>query len=202
MLGVAGEETMMRRAITSLIVIALGLTMSGVAVAGDPTVETVASFDAAKGELPEGLAITDRGVTYVGFAPTGQIVKVADDGSISPVATLPRGQGFLVGLALDGREDEALERLRRTIRSAAPDAEECISYQLPAFRLNGILVAFGARAHHCAFYPMSGTTVAAFQDELKAFETSKGTVRFDPRKPLPAALVRRMVKARIAENED
>jgi sugar lactone lactonase YvrE len=103
MLGVAGEETMMRRAIAPLIVIALGLTMSGVAIAGDPTVETVVSFDPAKGELPEGLAITDRGVTYVGFAPTGQIVKVADDGSVSPVATLPNGQGFLVGLAVDGR---------------------------------------------------------------------------------------------------
>ncbi len=103
MLGAAGEETMMRRAIAPLIVIALGLTMSGVAVAGDPTVETVASFDPAKGELPEGLAITDRGVIYVGFAPTGQIVKVADDGSMSPVATLPSGQGFLVGLAVDGR---------------------------------------------------------------------------------------------------
>ena len=94
---------MMRRAIAPLIVIALGLTMSGVAVAGDPTVETVVSFDAAKGELPEGLAITDRGVIYVGLAPTGQIVKVADDGSVSPVATLPSGQGFLVGLAVDGR---------------------------------------------------------------------------------------------------
>ena len=104
MLGVAGEETMMRRAIAPLIVIALGLTMSGVAVAGDPPVETVASFDPAKGELPEGLAITDRGVVYVGFAPTGQIVKVADDGSVSPVATLPSGQGFLVGLAVDGRD--------------------------------------------------------------------------------------------------
>jgi sugar lactone lactonase YvrE len=104
MLGVAGEETMMRRAIAPLIVIALGLTMSGVAVAGDPNVKTVASFDPAKGELPEGLAITDRGVTYVGFAPTGEIVKVADDGSMSPVATLPRGDGFLVGLAVDGRD--------------------------------------------------------------------------------------------------
>ena len=79
---------MMRRAIAPLIVIALGLTMSGVAVAGDPTVDTVVSFDPAKGELPEGLAITDRGVIYVGFAPTGEIVKVRDDGSVSPVATL------------------------------------------------------------------------------------------------------------------
>ena len=95
---------MMRRAIASLFVIGLGLTMSSVAVAGDPTVETVASFDAANAELPEGLAITDRGVIYVGLAPTGQIVKVRDGGRVSPVATLPRGEGFLVGLALDRRD--------------------------------------------------------------------------------------------------
>jgi sugar lactone lactonase YvrE len=95
---------MMRRSVAPLIVIALGLTISGVAVAGDPTVETVVSFDPANGELPEGLAITDRGVVYVGFAPTGEIVKVRDDGSVSPVATLPRGEGFLVGLALDRRD--------------------------------------------------------------------------------------------------
>ena len=94
---------MMRRAIAPLIVIALGLTMSSVAVAGDPTVETVVSFDPASGELPEGLAITERGVIYVGFAPTGEIVKVRD-GRVSPVATLPRGEGFLVGLALDRRD--------------------------------------------------------------------------------------------------
>lgn len=94
----------MRRTIVPLIVIALVLPMSSVAIAGDPTVETVVSFDPAQGELPEGLAITDRGVVYVGFAPTGEIVKVTDDGSVAPVATLPRGEGFLVGLALDQRD--------------------------------------------------------------------------------------------------
>ena len=93
-----------------------------------------------------------------------------------------------------------LEKLRRTIRAAAPKAEEGISYGLAAFRLNGRpLVAFGATANHCAFHPMSASTVAAFQDLLKGFETSKGTVRFSADKPLPAALVTKMVKARMAE---
>ncbi len=94
----------------------------------------------------------------------------------------------------------ALSNLRKIIRSAAPKAEECISYQIPAFRLNGMLVGFGATAKHCAFYLMSGTTAAAHRDELKNYDTSKGTIRFQPDKPLPAALVRKLVKARLAEN--
>ena len=96
----------------------------------------------------------------------------------------------------------ALQRLRKTIRAAAPGAEECISYQLPAYRLNGMLVAFGATAKHCAFYPMSASTVAAHRKELEDYDTSKGTIRFQPDNPLPAALVRKLVKARIAENAD
>jgi uncharacterized protein YdhG (YjbR/CyaY superfamily) len=95
----------------------------------------------------------------------------------------------------------ALEKLRRTIRSAAPRAEECISYRLPAFRLDGrMLVAFGATANHCAFYPMSSVTVAAHKKALKAYDTSKGTIRFHPENALPAALVRKLVRARIREN--
>ena len=96
----------------------------------------------------------------------------------------------------------ALERLRRTIRSVAPAVEEVISYGIPTFKLDGRgLVAFGATSRHCALYPLTGTTVAQFADELAAFDTSKGTVRFQPDRPLPVALVRRLVKARIAENE-
>ena len=95
----------------------------------------------------------------------------------------------------------ALEKLRKTIRAVAPKAEECISYRLPAFRLHGrMLVAFGAVANHCAFYPMSSSTVEAFKDDLKAYKTSKGTIRFQADNPLPAALVRKLVKARIKEN--
>jgi uncharacterized protein YdhG (YjbR/CyaY superfamily) len=96
----------------------------------------------------------------------------------------------------------ALQKLRKTIKAAAPRAEECISYQLPAYRLNGMLVAFGATANHCAFYPMSASTVAAHREELKDYDTSKGTIRFHPDNPLPASLVRKLVKARIAENAE
>jgi uncharacterized protein YdhG (YjbR/CyaY superfamily) len=103
--------------------------------------------------------------------------------------------------ALSREQRAALEKVRKAIRAAAPEAEECISYRLPAFRLAGkMLVAFGARENHCAFYPMSGTTVQAHQDELTGYETSKGTIRFRPEKPLPASLVRKLVRARIAEN--
>jgi uncharacterized protein YdhG (YjbR/CyaY superfamily) len=108
---------------------------------------------------------------------------------------------YLAALCDDKRA--ALEKLRKTIRAVAPKAEECISYGLPAFRLNGrMLVAFGATANHCAFYLMSSTTVEAFRDDLSAYKTSKGTIRFQADKPLPAALVKRLVKARIAENDD
>ncbi len=96
----------------------------------------------------------------------------------------------------------ALQKLRKAIKAAAPRAEECISYQLPAYRLNGMLVAFGATANHCAFYPMSASTVAAHREELKDYDTSKGTIRFQPDDPLPASLVRKLVKARIAENAE
>ncbi len=101
------------------------------------------------------------------------------------------------------RDDQraALAKLRQTIRAAAPQAEECISYQLAAFRLHGrMLVAFGAAAKHCAFFPMNGTAVQTHREALAGYATSKGTIRFTPEKPLPAALVRKIVKERAAEN--
>jgi uncharacterized protein YdhG (YjbR/CyaY superfamily) len=103
--------------------------------------------------------------------------------------------------AVSKEQRAALEKLRKTIRAAAPKAEEYISYGLAAFRLNGRpLVAFGASKNHCAFYPMSSTTIAAFKAELANYDTSKGTIRFPANKPLPATLVRKLVKARILEN--
>lgn len=106
---------------------------------------------------------------------------------------------YLAGLSDDKRA--ALERLRKAIKGAAPGAEECFSYGLPAFRLDGkVLVGFGATATQCSFYPMSGTTVAAHRADLKGYETSKGAIRFDPKRGLPAALVRKLVKSRLAEN--
>lgn len=105
---------------------------------------------------------------------------------------------YLAGVRPEQRA--ALNRLRKAIHAAAPQAEECITYGMPGFRLHGrALVAFGARESHCAFFPMSGTTIADHQDKLAAFQTSKGTIRFQPEAPLPAALVRLLVRARIAE---
>jgi uncharacterized protein YdhG (YjbR/CyaY superfamily) len=100
---------------------------------------------------------------------------------------------------LSDEKRAALEKLRTDIRAAAPKAEECISYQIPAFRLGGrLLVAFGAAANHCAFYP-GALPVEAHKDELKGYKTSKGTIRFQPDRPLPATLVRKLVKTRIEE---
>jgi uncharacterized protein YdhG (YjbR/CyaY superfamily) len=105
---------------------------------------------------------------------------------------------YLARLSDDKRA--ALDKLRRTIRAAAPKAEECISYGIPAFRLEGRLVAgFSASAQHCSYFPMSGSIVKDLQDDLAGYDTSKGAIRFAPDKPLPAALVRKLVKARIAE---
>jgi len=96
----------------------------------------------------------------------------------------------------------ALEKLRHVIRAIVPQAEECISYQLPAFRLDGkVLVACGATAKHCALYLMSGQIVERFEDSLAGYDTSKGTIRFAANKPLPATLVKKLVKARMAECE-
>jgi uncharacterized protein YdhG (YjbR/CyaY superfamily) len=104
---------------------------------------------------------------------------------------------YLARLGSDQRA--ALERLRRAIQSAAPRAEECISYKIPGFRLDGrLLVSFGAGAKHCAFYP-GALPVTTHKRELAAYDTSKGTVRFPAGRPLPAALVRRLVRTRVAQ---
>jgi uncharacterized protein YdhG (YjbR/CyaY superfamily) len=101
---------------------------------------------------------------------------------------------------LSAEKRTALQKLRKAIRAAAPAAEECISYQLPAFRLGGrLLVAFGAAAKHCAFYPGS-YPIEVCRDELEAYDMSKGTIRFAADRPLPTTLVRRLVKARIAQH--
>src|SRR4029450_4836245 len=95
----------------------------------------------------------------------------------------------------------ALEKLCKTIRAVAPKVEECIGYGIPAFRLNGrSLVFFGAWANHCSLYPGSSTTLKKFRGDLKNFQITRGTIRFSPDNPLPITLVKKMVKARIAEN--
>ena len=94
----------------------------------------------------------------------------------------------------------ALQRLRKTIKDAAPDADEVISYQMPAFRQNGMLVYYAAYEDHCSLFPASAKVRRQFSAELKPFEAGKGTLHFTPDRPLPAALVTRIVKARLAEN--
>jgi len=94
-----------------------------------------------------------------------------------------------------------LQEIRAAMRSAVPaDATEAISYRMPAFKYKGLLMWYAAFAEHCSLFP-GASVIAAFKDELKGYSVSKGTIRFPVDKPLPAALVRKLVKARIAEDE-
>jgi uncharacterized protein YdhG (YjbR/CyaY superfamily) len=93
-----------------------------------------------------------------------------------------------------------LEKLRQTIKSVAPKAEEVISYGMPAFKYHGMLVYMAAFKNHCSFFPGSSQIVKLY-DELKSFKTSKGTIQFMVDKPLPVGLVKKIVKARMQENE-
>lgn len=107
---------------------------------------------------------------------------------------------FLAGLPPDVRD--ALESLRGTIAAAAPEAVETLSYGVPAFRYRGRpLVSFGAGKNHCAFYVQSPAVMDAHAAELDGYDTSKGTIRFAPGEPLPAGLIEKLVKARIAETD-
>lgn len=92
-----------------------------------------------------------------------------------------------------------LNKIRAAIRSAAPaEATETISYGMPAFKYNGVLVWFAAFSDHCSLFP-TAAVIESFKSELKGFTTSKGTIHFPTDKPLPAALVKKMVKARVAQ---
>jgi len=94
-----------------------------------------------------------------------------------------------------------LQKTRAAIRAAAPpEATEGISYGMPVFKFKGVLVWFAAFADHCSLFPTAGV-IAAFKNELESFPTSKGTIQFPLDKPLPAALVKKMVKARLAQIE-
>ena len=93
-----------------------------------------------------------------------------------------------------------LEKLRHNIILAAPEAEEVISYGMPAFKYHGMLVYFAAFKNHCSFFPASGLLIKEMATELAAYKTSKGTIQFTIDKPLPAALVKKMVKMRVKQN--
>jgi len=104
---------------------------------------------------------------------------------------------YLAGLTSDKRA--TLNTVRKAIKAAAPGAVEGVSYGIPAFRMNGrMLMWFGAATNHCSVYP-GAYPIKALKEELAGYEVSKGTVRFPVDKPLPASLIRKLVKARISE---
>jgi uncharacterized protein YdhG (YjbR/CyaY superfamily) len=107
---------------------------------------------------------------------------------------------YLADLPDDSRE--TLERIRRAVAAAAPDAEESMGYGMPGFYLDGHpLVYFAAFKNHCSLFPASTEVMETFADELARYDLEKGTIRFPIGKPPPATLVRKIVKARIRENE-
>ncbi len=106
---------------------------------------------------------------------------------------------YLAGVPEPARS--TLQRVRAAIRSAVPpEATEAISYGMPAFKHNGVLVWFAAFSNHCSLFP-TAAVIEEFKDELEGYSLSKGTIHFPPDKPLPAALVKQLVKARVAQNE-
>jgi uncharacterized protein YdhG (YjbR/CyaY superfamily) len=114
------------------------------------------------------------------------------------VAKLQTIDAYLATVSDDRRA--ALEKLRKTIRSILPDAEECISYSMPAFRYGGHVVAgFLATKNGCSYFPFSGQTLATLAAEVEAYEQTKSALHFDPKRPLPVTLVRKLLRARIAE---
>jgi uncharacterized protein YdhG (YjbR/CyaY superfamily) len=106
---------------------------------------------------------------------------------------------YLAGVSDEARA--ALERLRKTIKAVAPEAVEVISYQIPIFKYRGMLVGFAAFKNHCSFFVMGTEVMKTFRDELRPYDTAKATIRFEAARPLPASLVKKLVKARIEENE-
>jgi uncharacterized protein YdhG (YjbR/CyaY superfamily) len=130
-------------------------------------------------------------------------MKKVESGKGSSAA---RGRGapknideYLAGVPEPARG--TLKKIRAAIRSAAPpEATETISYGMPAFKYKGMLAWFAAFSNHCSLFPTSAV-IEAFKNELKHYSTSKGTIRFPTDKPLPAALVRKLVKARVMQNE-
>ena len=101
--------------------------------------------------------------------------------------------------SLEENQKNILEELRKAIKKAAPEAKELISYNMPAFKFHGILIYYAIYKKHVGLYPASNT-FGAFSEELKGYETSKGTIRFPVEKPLPLDLIERIVKFRVDEN--
>ena len=106
-------------------------------------------------------------------------------------------EAYLARLSPDKRA--TLEKVRQAIRSAAPQAREGMSYGMPAFIQDKPIAGYAASTSHCSYYPMSGAVTSALRAELERYETSKGAIRFPIGRPLPATLIRKLVKARLAE---
>ena len=117
-------------------------------------------------------------------------------GNSEPIKTIDEYLGCLTE-----REIIALETLRRQIKEAAPLAEECISWGMPMLKWNGQLVGFAAFKNHLSFFPGSPPMMEAIKDDLVGWKTAKATIQFTPEKPLPAELVQKIVRIRMAENE-
>jgi uncharacterized protein YdhG (YjbR/CyaY superfamily) len=130
-------------------------------------------------------------------SPPGRpLAQTAENVEVPPAKDV---EAFLAAVPPDKRA--ALEKLRKTIGAAAPKAIELLNYGVPMFRLDGKnLVSYGAAAKHCTFYVQSPAVMRAFAAELKGYKQGKGSIQFSADKPLPAALVTKLVKARIAEN--
>ncbi len=96
-----------------------------------------------------------------------------------------------------------LKKVRATIRSAVPrETTELISYGIPMFKYKGLLIGYAAFANHCSLFPMGSSLLKEFASELEGYSLSKGTIRFPLDKPLPAALLKKFAKARVAQNEE
>jgi len=110
-----------------------------------------------------------------------------------------QNHAYLAGVPEPARS--SLQKIRAAIQSVVPPGTtETISYGMPAFKYHGILVYFAAFSDHCSLFP-TALAIEQFKNELKGFQTSKGTIQFTTDKPLPISLVKKMVKARIAQNE-
>ena len=126
--------------------------------------------------------------------------KAGERGPAKSKAAPKTVEEYIAGVPEPGRS--TLKKVRAVIRSAVPaEATEVISYGIPTFRYDGALMAFAAFSKHCSLFPMSYAVIEKFKKELKDFPISKGTIRFPVDEPPPAALVKKMVKARVAENE-
>lgn len=100
-----------------------------------------------------------------------------------------------------GQQRETLNKVRSVIKSAAPKAEEVISYGMPAYKQNGMVAYFAGFKNHCSYFPGSYAVMKQFEEELKPYTVSKGTIQFPVDKPLSSSLLKKLVLAKLKENE-